>query len=210
MNAKAPSAAGSPADSMAGSIGRMTPSEEAWLMNHPVALRLLMDYQDQQHSEHESMCEEGDRRPWPTARWTALRERGRAIMAEDLDIWPAELLSGFGFPAEMPNVRARQEERQATDNSDTASSPLSDADFNRLAHDFQVADNTATSMGATQADVQHALQLQSQLVAAIAARQAAVIRNDAQAQSNDAQAQRPEEEDVDTSVVLVRRERCGG
>lgn len=90
-------------DRHVGPLARMTMSEEAWMLRNPYALRLLMDYQDQQHSEYEAMCDDEDRRPWPTARWTALYERGRSIMAEDLELWDADLLRAFGFP-ERPNA----------------------------------------------------------------------------------------------------------
>jgi hypothetical protein len=98
-----PTAAGeAPVDCLVGPLARMTMSEEAWMLRNPYALRLLMDYQDQQHSEAEAMYDGDDMPLWPTARWTALYERGRSIMVEDLDIWPADLLRAFGFP-ERPN-----------------------------------------------------------------------------------------------------------
>jgi hypothetical protein len=75
----------------------LSDSEQAWLMTNPYALRLLMDREDSQFTEAEAVAEPGICPNWPTARWTALRERGRSIMAEDLEIWSDELLRAFGF-----------------------------------------------------------------------------------------------------------------
>jgi hypothetical protein len=96
-----------------GPLACLTASEGAWLLRDPYGLRLLMGYQDQMYSEHEATCEPDEHCRWPTARWTALYERGRSIVAEDLDIWPAELLRAFGFP-ERPNVRAEPETTHET------------------------------------------------------------------------------------------------
>lgn len=91
-----------PLDAPVGRLAQMTPSETAWMLRNPYALRLLMDYHDQDRAEAESMLDADMLGPWPSARFTALYERGRSIMAEDLDIWPADLLRAFGFP-ERPN-----------------------------------------------------------------------------------------------------------
>lgn len=97
-----------------GPLAWLTASEGAWLLRDPYALRLLMDYHDQDRAQAESMLDADMLGPWPSARFTALYERGRSIMAEDLDIWPAELLRAFGFP-ERPNVEVtglrRKEDR---------------------------------------------------------------------------------------------------
>ena len=95
--------AGVAVDRGVGPLARMTMSEEAWMLRNPYALRLLMDYEDQRFSEVEAIWGAEDGRAWPTARWTALYERGRSIMAEDLELWDADLLRAFGFP-ERPNV----------------------------------------------------------------------------------------------------------
>ena len=87
-----------------GPLARMTMSEEAWMLRNPYALRLLMDYHDQDRAQAESMLDADMLGPWPSARFTALYERGRSIMAEDLDCWDADLLRAFGFP-ERPNGR---------------------------------------------------------------------------------------------------------
>lgn len=92
-----------PLERPVGPLARMSMSEEAWMLRNPYALRLLMDYQDQQPSEAEAMYNGDDIPLWPTARWTALYERGRSIMAEDLDLWPDDLLRAFGFHT-RPNV----------------------------------------------------------------------------------------------------------
>ena len=91
-----------PVESSVGPLAQMTPSETAWMLRNPYALRLLMEYEDQRYSEQSSMCEPGECGRWPTARYTAFYERGRSIMAEDLDCWDADLLRAFGFP-ERPN-----------------------------------------------------------------------------------------------------------
>jgi hypothetical protein len=103
-NTTMPPALAGQVDRHVGPLARMSVSEEAWMMRNPHALRLLMDYQDQAFSEAESCGEPGECGRWPTARWTALYERGRSIMAEDLELWDADLLRAFGFP-ERPNAR---------------------------------------------------------------------------------------------------------
>lgn len=103
MSTEGTTPAAVPLERPVGPLARMTMSEEAWMLRNPHALRLLIDYQDQMFSEHEATCDPDERCRWPTARWTALYERGRSIMAEDLDCWPADLLRAFGFP-ERPNV----------------------------------------------------------------------------------------------------------
>lgn len=102
MNDELPSPCGSALTDPVGPLARMTVSEEAWMLRNPYALRLLMDYQDLQHTEYEAVCDDDERRPWPTRRWTNLYERGRSIMAADLDLWDNALLRAFGFP-ERPN-----------------------------------------------------------------------------------------------------------
>lgn len=90
-------------DRHVGPLARMTMSEEAWMLRNPYALSLLMDYHDQNRAEAEATLDADMLGPWPSARFTALYERGRSIMAEDLDIWHADLLRAFGFP-ERPNA----------------------------------------------------------------------------------------------------------
>jgi hypothetical protein len=92
-----------PLDAPVGPLAQMTPSETAWMLRNPYALRLLMDCHDQDRAEAEGMLDADMLGPWPSARFTALYERGRSILAEDLDIWPADLLRAFGFP-ERPNA----------------------------------------------------------------------------------------------------------
>lgn len=100
-------AVGAPVEAPVGPLARMTVSEEAWMLRNPHALRLLMDYHDQDRAQAESMLEPDELGPWPSARFTALYERGRSIMAEDLDCWPDDLLRAFGFP-ERPNAEVRR------------------------------------------------------------------------------------------------------
>ena len=81
---------------------QMTNGEDRAIMDNPHGLRLLMDWQDFQYSQAESMVEPGEIEPWPTARYRFLRERGRKIMAEDLELWDDDIKRAFGF--ETANV----------------------------------------------------------------------------------------------------------
>lgn len=81
-----------------GPLAHLTASEEAWMLRDPYALRLLMEHHDQDRAHAESVLDADELGPWPSARFTALYERGRSILAEDLDCWPDDLLRAFGFP----------------------------------------------------------------------------------------------------------------
>ena len=66
----------------------------------PVVLRYLIDHHDCRQTEADAFwggdegCPKGN-----TLRKQSLYERGRSLMAEDLDVWPDELRKAFGFPA---------------------------------------------------------------------------------------------------------------
>ncbi len=79
-------------------VVRLTPGEEQAILGNPHGLRLLMDHADLQYTMASSVLEPEKIGRWPTARWTALYERGRSIMAEDLDIWDDDIRRAFGFP----------------------------------------------------------------------------------------------------------------
>ena len=83
----------------------MTPGEVTAIINNPHGLRLLMDWQDFQHCQAESMLGPGDIEPWPTARFTALRDKGRAIIAEDPELWDDDIKRAFGLDG--PNDKAQ-------------------------------------------------------------------------------------------------------
>lgn len=78
-------------------MNQLTALEQQAILSNPYGLQLLMNYQDQQHSHAACCLEPEDVGPWPTARWTELREMGRKIMAEDLEVWSDDLLQDFGF-----------------------------------------------------------------------------------------------------------------
>lgn len=105
-NARTESAVAGQVQRRVGPLARMTMSEEAWMLRNPYALRMLMDYHDQDRAHAESVLDADELGPWPSERFTALYERGRSIMSEDLDCWDADLLRAFGFP-ERPNVRGK-------------------------------------------------------------------------------------------------------
>ena len=96
-------AAQGPVDCDVRPVTHITPSELQYLLSSPHALRLLMDHADLMYSQAVSILEPGEAGLWPTKRWTALRERGRAIIAEDPEIWEDDILRAFGF--EAPNIR---------------------------------------------------------------------------------------------------------
>lgn len=77
---------------------RLSPSEEKFILTNPYGLQLLMDYEDLRFSEAAAIFEPDEVGTWPTARWQTLLERGRSIMAEDLDCWPDDLRKAFRFP----------------------------------------------------------------------------------------------------------------
>lgn len=75
-----------------------TEAEIQELQNSPAALALLMDYHDCKQTEGDAMWGNDDCRPQGNElRRQVLHERGRAIMAEDLDLWPNWLRREFGF-----------------------------------------------------------------------------------------------------------------
>jgi len=86
-----------------GPVVSMTIGETKAIFNNPHGLRLLMDWQDSEYCQAESMCEPGEIEPWPTARFTELKEKGRAIIAEDPELWDDDIKRAFGF--DMPNAR---------------------------------------------------------------------------------------------------------
>ncbi len=80
----------------------ITPSDQEWLLKNPEFLLMLMAKEDENYS-HWSSVDPESAPSWPTARWTAAYERGRSIMAEDLEIWSDDLKQRFGFP--LPRTR---------------------------------------------------------------------------------------------------------
>lgn len=75
-----------------------TPAELQDMRRNPYVLAQLMNYHDVRQSEADAMFD-GDVVPLGNERrWAALYERGRSIMAEDLDVWPDDLRKQFGFP----------------------------------------------------------------------------------------------------------------
>lgn len=85
----------------------MSPGEVQAIMGNPHGLRLLMDHEDHQYSQGASMLEPGEVGPWPTARYTFLKDRGRAIMSEDLELWDDSIKREFGF--KLPNTEAERQ-----------------------------------------------------------------------------------------------------
>lgn len=82
-----------------GPLSTLTAAEVDFILHNPHGLMLLMDNEDVSYTQHSSMAEPDEIGAWPTPRWQAMYERGRSIIAEDLEIWPAEILKQFGFPA---------------------------------------------------------------------------------------------------------------
>jgi hypothetical protein len=84
---------------------RFTPMEDALLRAHPRVLLILLEIHDAYQEDANALW--GDEEGCPkghSTRRNALYERGRSILAEDLDIWPDDLRVAFGFPPyEAPN-----------------------------------------------------------------------------------------------------------
>ena len=136
------------------------PNELRHMRGNPYVLAQLMDYHDQDRAQAESMLEPDELGPWPSARFTALYERGRSIMAEDLDVWPDDLRKQFGFPVaaqagESPWLRAIDEAMvvhhlgtaEPTDDYETAKRKLSSL----LAHAQSIGEYFAAQAGPAQA-----------------------------------------------------------
>ena len=92
-----------PVDVHVSPLVTMTLSETLAILNNPYGLRLLMDHADLQYSQAASMLEPGEIEPWPTKRWTALRDKGRKIIAEDHELWDYAIKCAFGF--EVANAK---------------------------------------------------------------------------------------------------------
>ena len=75
----------------------MTAGEVTAIINNPHGLRLLMDWQDFQYCQSESIVGLDELEPWPTARFTALRDKGRAVIAEDPELWDDDIKRAFGI-----------------------------------------------------------------------------------------------------------------
>lgn len=79
---------------------RLSDDEIKALQTDPRALALLMDHHDALQTEADAIWGTEDGCPQGNAlRRQALYERGRSIVAEDLDVWPDDLRREFGFPA---------------------------------------------------------------------------------------------------------------
>lgn len=79
----------------------LTTHEAAALMNHPAAIDALIGYHDACDAGIDAFWDvetDGPRPLYHAHRRKVLYERGRRIMAEDLDIWPDDLRRAFGFP----------------------------------------------------------------------------------------------------------------
>lgn len=78
---------------------QFTNDELLALRGHPAVLLLLMDHHESRQTEADAIwggeegCPQGN-----AVRKQALYERGRSLMAEDLDVWPDDLRRRFGFP----------------------------------------------------------------------------------------------------------------
>ena len=92
-----------PVDVNVSPLVTMTFSETLAILNNPYGLRLLMDHADLQYSQAASMLEPGEIEPWPTKRWTALRDKGRKIIAEDPELWDDAIKYAFGFEGANTN-----------------------------------------------------------------------------------------------------------
>lgn len=78
---------------------QFTEDEIEVLRKHPAVLACLMDHHEARQTEADAIAD-GDFHPRGNAiRKQAIYERGRSIMAEDLDVWPDSLRRAFGFPA---------------------------------------------------------------------------------------------------------------
>lgn len=96
------------------------------MLGDPTCLAALMRIEDLRYSEHSAVYGADAHVTWPTARYTELKERGRAIVAQDPEIWPDDILNAFGIPippkppTESPYVQGlrfavQQAERVAID-----------------------------------------------------------------------------------------------
>lgn len=75
-----------------------TPREIEVLQGHPGALSILMDHHSARQTEADAIFDADECPRGNEIRRQALYERGRSIMAPDLDIWPDGLRKEFGFP----------------------------------------------------------------------------------------------------------------
>lgn len=96
------------------------------VLGDPACLAALMRNEDLRYTEHSAVYGADAHVTWPTARYTELKERGRAIVAQDPEIWPDDILNAFGIPippkppTESPYVQGlrfavQQAERVAID-----------------------------------------------------------------------------------------------
>lgn len=68
------------------------------MAKNPRVLAALMGYHEARQTEADAFFDDEVRTTGNALRKQALYERGRSIMAEDIDIWDNELRAAFGFP----------------------------------------------------------------------------------------------------------------
>lgn len=74
----------------------ISPSEQKAVLADPIGLMALMRYHEEQGSMAECMGEPLDGKS-NMLRRDALKEMGRSIIEKDLEIWPVDVLTEFGF-----------------------------------------------------------------------------------------------------------------
>ena len=78
---------------------QFTDDEMQALRKHPAVLSFLMDHHECRQAEADAIWGGEEGCPQVNAmRKQVLYERGRSLMAEDLEVWPDDLRRRFGFP----------------------------------------------------------------------------------------------------------------
>ena len=110
----------------------LSPAEQQWILASPVAISVLMDAIDLNHSKAASVMESDEIPPWPPKRYKELKALGRSIVARDPDCFEPEVLRTFGFQNQKSPTSSYEELLAAAEESRKTSRELLNAQAKTL------------------------------------------------------------------------------
>ena len=110
----------------------LSPAEQQWILESPVAISVLMDAIDLNHSKAASVMESDEIPPWPPKRYKELKALGRSIVARDPDCFEPEVLRTFGFQNQKSPTSSYEELLAAAEESRKTSRELLNAQAKTL------------------------------------------------------------------------------
>ena len=110
----------------------LSPAEQQWILESPVAISVLLDAIDLNHSKAASVMESDEIPPWPPKRYKELKALGRNIVARDPDCFEPEVLRTFGFQNQKSPTSSYEELLAAAKESREANQVLLSAQAKTL------------------------------------------------------------------------------